>query len=126
MKGNAEIPENANGIWLLNFRWAMDLAQRTGGRMIQVYAPPGLSDMQVAEAQMAADKGIPVVRVDGVPTWRLEVRKEDLEPLHQLGLGERTEAQKAEEEAAVRRVEEQAAKLRKELTQRRLGAVRID
>ena len=42
-------------------RWT---APKTGGRVIQIIVAPGLSEMQEAEASMAEDKGVPVVRLD--------------------------------------------------------------
>ena len=47
----------ANAIWLRNWRWALERARATGGRVIQIIVSPGLSEMQVAEADMAADRG---------------------------------------------------------------------
>jgi len=94
MKGDAA---QANGIWLRNFRWAMTLAQKTGGRMIQVVVHPGLSDMQHAEADMAADKGIPVVRLDFRPG--IEAPFALIDELHKMAQGELTAEQKAQEEA---------------------------
>eukprot|EP01047_Picozoa_sp_COSAG01_P078695 COSAG01_NODE_14638_length_1428_cov_1.483822_1_plen_433_part_01 len=62
MRGNSE---EANSIWLLNFRnVGLENARRTGGACIQVVTPPGLSQMQIAEADMAKDKGVRVVRLD--------------------------------------------------------------
>ena len=57
-------PEAANAIWLLNWRKALERAKKTGGRMIQIVVQGGLSEMQEAEASMAEDKGVPVVRLD--------------------------------------------------------------
>jgi len=58
-------PEAANAIWLQNWRdVGLARARETGGRVIQIVVPPGLSDMQVAEAGMAEDKGVDVVRLD--------------------------------------------------------------
>ena len=47
-------------------RLAVDMgrAKATGGRVVQIFAPGGLSEMQEAEASMAEDKGVPVVRLD--------------------------------------------------------------
>ena len=61
MKGD---PEASNAIWLLNWRKALVRAKKTGGRMIQIIVGGGLSEMQEAEASMAEDKGVPVVRLD--------------------------------------------------------------
>ena len=61
MKGD---PEASNAIWLLNWRKALVRAKKTGGRMIQIVVAGGLSEMQEAEASMAEDKGVPVVRLD--------------------------------------------------------------
>ena len=57
-------PEEANAIWLRNWRDFLEMARKKGGRCIQIIVPPGLSHMQHAEADMAADKGVPVVRID--------------------------------------------------------------
>jgi len=57
------VAEQANAIWLKNWRWALGLSWRTGGRVLQIVVG-GLSFMQQAEAEMAADKGVPVFRVD--------------------------------------------------------------
>ena len=57
-------PEAANAIWLLNWRKALERAKKTGGRCVQIIVGPGLSEMQEAEASMAEDKGVPVVRLD--------------------------------------------------------------
>ena len=57
-------PEAANAIWLLNWRKALDRAKKTGGRCVQIIVQGGLSEMQEAEASMAEDKGVPVVRLD--------------------------------------------------------------
>ena len=61
MKGD---PEAANAIWLLNWRKALDRAKKTGGRCVQIIVAGGLPEMQEAEASMAEDKGVPVVRLD--------------------------------------------------------------
>ena len=61
MEGDAT---SANAIWLRNWRERLEDARRTGGAVVQVLVPPGLSQMQLAEADMAADKGVPVVLVD--------------------------------------------------------------
>ena len=57
-------PEAANAIWLLNWRKALVRAKKTGGRCVQIIVAGGLSEMQEAEASMAEDKGVPVVRLD--------------------------------------------------------------
>ena len=57
-------PEAANAIWLLNWRKALERAKKTGGRMVQIIVGGSLSEMQEAEASMAEDKGVPVVRLD--------------------------------------------------------------
>ena len=58
-------PTQANAIWLLNWRQVgLENARRTGGSCIQVLVPPGPSPMQIAEASMANDRGVPVVRID--------------------------------------------------------------
>ena len=52
----------ANGIWLRTWREMLVQAQRTGGCVLRLdLTEAGLSDMQVAETDMAADKGVPVV-----------------------------------------------------------------
>ena len=56
--------ESASAIRLKNYRWALDRAHQTGGCCVQVVVKPGLSIMQVAEAEMAAEKGVRVVRLD--------------------------------------------------------------
>ena len=57
--------EAATGVWLRNWREiGLKRAKETGGRVIQVVVPPGLSDMQRSEADMAADQGVPIVRLD--------------------------------------------------------------
>ena len=61
MKGD---PEASNAIWLLNWRKALVRAKKTGGRCVQIIVQGGLSEMQEAEASMAEDKGVPVVRLD--------------------------------------------------------------
>ena len=58
-------PEAANAIWLQNWRdVGLARARETGGRVIQIVVPPGLSDMQKAEAGMAESEGVDVVRLD--------------------------------------------------------------
>ena len=59
MDGDAE---SANAIWLRNWLYFLELAQRKGGYVVQIVVDPGLSHMQEAEADMAADWGVPVVR----------------------------------------------------------------
>ena len=56
--------ESANAIWLNNWRWALERAHQTGGCCVQVVVKPGLSMMQKAEAEMAAEKGVRIVRLD--------------------------------------------------------------
>ena len=57
--------ESVAGTWLRNWREiGLKRAKETGGRVIQVVVPPGLSDMQRSEADMAADQGVPIVRLD--------------------------------------------------------------
>ena len=59
--------DGVNGMKLLNFRGAdfgLERVRATGGCMLQLLVPPGLSTMQQAEADMAADKGVRVVIVD--------------------------------------------------------------
>ena len=58
-------PESANAIWLRNWREVgLENARRTGGAVIQLVVAPGLSEMQIAEASMTADRGVRVVRID--------------------------------------------------------------
>ena len=54
----------ANAEWLLNWREQLENARRTGGSVVQILVRPGLSPMQVAERDMANDKGVPVVVLD--------------------------------------------------------------
>ena len=61
MKGDSS---SADAIWLRNWRWALELARKTGGCCVQIVVKPGLSEMQKAEADMADDKGVRVVRLD--------------------------------------------------------------
>ena len=61
MKGDSNA---ANAIWLLNWLAALERARETGGRVVQVVVPPGLSHMQEAEATMAKAWGVPVVKLD--------------------------------------------------------------
>ena len=56
--------ESTNAIWLKNWRWALERARQTGGCCVQVVVKPGLSMMQEAEAEMAAEKGVRVVRLN--------------------------------------------------------------
>lgn len=57
--------ESANDQWLLNWRQiGLENTRRKGGAVIQVVTPPGLSKMQIAEASMAADQGVRVVKID--------------------------------------------------------------
>merc|ERR1712183_1195513 len=57
------VEKEANSIWLLNWRWALSLAKKTGGKVWQILvAEP--SNMQLAEEDMAKDKGVPVVKID--------------------------------------------------------------
>uniref|UniRef100_A0A7S3AHF2 Uncharacterized protein n=1 Tax=Haptolina ericina TaxID=156174 RepID=A0A7S3AHF2_9EUKA len=54
----------ANAIWLLRWREMLSRAAVTGGHVVQVLSvAEGLSHMQHAEADMAADKGVSVVLV---------------------------------------------------------------
>jgi hypothetical protein len=62
MAGNSE---DANAVWLKNWREVgLEAAKHTGGACVQLVTPPGLSPMQEAEASMAKDKGVRIVRVD--------------------------------------------------------------
>ena len=59
------VSENADAIWLRNWREVgLESARRTGGACVQVVTPPGLSEMQVAEATMAKAAGVRVVKLD--------------------------------------------------------------
>jgi len=53
-------PEEARENW----EWALSLAARTGGRVIQIVVRPGLSKAQEGEARLAAAKGVAVVQFD--------------------------------------------------------------
>jgi len=55
---------SADVIRLNNWRWALERVRQTGGCCVQVVVKPGLSLMQEVEAEMAADKGVRVVRLD--------------------------------------------------------------
>ena len=62
MAGNSN---NSNAIWLRNWRKVgLENAQKTGGACVQVVTLPDLSEMQRVEADMAADKGVRVVKLD--------------------------------------------------------------
>ena len=55
------------GTKLLNWRGpdvGLERVRQSGGCVLQLLTPPGPSPMQLAEAEMAADKGVPVVVVD--------------------------------------------------------------
>jgi len=54
--------KEANAIWLLNWRKYLDRAKETGGKVIQILVDEP-SNMQEAEASMAADKGVPVLYI---------------------------------------------------------------
>lgn len=72
--------EAANAIWLRNWREiGLSGARRTGGYCIQIVVQGGLSDMQIAEQDMAFDKGVPVVQLfcDDIAYWPTHW---DLEP----------------------------------------------
>ena len=57
--------ESANAIWLRNWlEVGLESARRTGGACVQVVTPPGLSEMQVAEATTAKAAGVRVVKLD--------------------------------------------------------------
>ena len=58
------VAESANAIWLLNWREQLENARRTGGAVLQLLVAPGLSKMQLAEASMAADRGVRIVTID--------------------------------------------------------------
>ena len=57
--------DRPQAVWLLNWRQALSRAKETGGCCVQIVVKPGLSDMQRAEASMAADKGVRVC----TPHW---------------------------------------------------------
>merc|ERR1712147_429102 len=51
----------ANAIWLKRWREMLNKAHQTGGSVVQLFSQKeNLSDMQEAEADMAADKKVPV------------------------------------------------------------------
>jgi hypothetical protein len=57
----------ANGWYCLNVRSAefgLERVRATGGTVLQLLVPPGPSPMQVAEADMAREKGVPVLTID--------------------------------------------------------------
>ena len=56
------IEKEANGIWLLNWRKYLCRAKANGGKVLVI---PGdnLSNMQLAEKDVAEDKGVPVTRI---------------------------------------------------------------
>lgn len=59
--------DQANGWYCLNWRSAefgLEKARATGGSVLQLIVPPGPSPMQVAEADMAREKGVPVLSID--------------------------------------------------------------
>ena len=59
------VSENADAIWLRNWREVgLESARRTGGACVQLVTPPGLSEMQIAEADMAMAAGVRVVTLD--------------------------------------------------------------
>ena len=59
------VSENADAIWLRNWREVgLESARRTGGACVQLVTPPGLSEMQIAEADMAMAAGVRVVKLD--------------------------------------------------------------
>jgi hypothetical protein len=56
--------EIANGLWLRVWRQMLVRAQETGGCVLRLdFEEAGLSDMQIAESDMAADKRVPVISV---------------------------------------------------------------
>lgn len=55
--------KEANAIWLLNWRRYLQRAYETGGKVLQILVDIP-SPMQEAEEEMAADKGVPLVRID--------------------------------------------------------------
>lgn len=59
--------EQAHGWYVLNWRSAefgLERARRSGGCVLQLLVPPGPSPMQIAEAEMAREKGVRVIVVD--------------------------------------------------------------
>jgi len=56
------IAKEANGIWLLNWRRYLTRARETGGKVLQILVDEP-SYMQQAEADMALDKGVPVIKI---------------------------------------------------------------
>ena len=59
--------DQANGWYCLNWRSAefgLERVRSTGGCVLQLIVPPGPSPMQVAEADMAREKGVPLLTVD--------------------------------------------------------------
>lgn len=55
-------PEKANGIWLRTWRTMLIRALDTGGCVLRLdLEEAGMSDMQEAETDMAADKGVPLI-----------------------------------------------------------------
>lgn len=54
--------KEANSIWLLNWRKYLSRAQETGGKVVQILVSEP-SNMQQAEASMAAYKGVPLVKL---------------------------------------------------------------
>ena len=58
-------PEKANGVWLRQWRRMLVSALETGGCVLRLdLEEAGLSDMQLAETDMAADNGVPVVTIE--------------------------------------------------------------
>ena len=58
---------NADGWYVLNWRsgeFGLERVRQTGGRVLQIIVPPGPSPMQVAEADMAREKGVRVLQID--------------------------------------------------------------
>ena len=58
----AGIEKEANGTWLLNWRKYLGRAKATGGK-VQVILVDSPSNMQLAEMDMAEDKGVPVIKI---------------------------------------------------------------
>ena len=74
----------ANAIWLRQWRKMLQRAAETGGRVVQVLSvSEGLSHMQHAEADMAADRHVPVVMIEcgesGAGTIEEQVRASGLD-----------------------------------------------
>jgi len=59
--------EAVQGRKLLNWRsveFGLERVKQTGGSVLQLIVPPGPSQMQLVEAAMAEDKGVPLIAID--------------------------------------------------------------